>query len=346
MSAYGRLMLVVAISLPLIITGCGGDDAGPTPEPPAATPETATIVGRVVEADSPLVGIGGAVITVEGVGIAQTAQADLPSAMSDLNGDFRIDDIPVTETGTVNLNVETIGTANYGNQKIKDISLTKDQEVHLTVAVLPLSSGTPVRLTVTPKDETVDLNGIIQFDATVQTTTAEIDAQPTWYLTSDIGTIDVNGHFTALNQGTGEVVATIGGIRDTANVMVTPPRAPQITTVVVDPKVLSAQGGDVQVTAAVNDGDGVDEVIAQIVDPDNNIKEYALSLVSGTTPKDGTYRVTIPIDPNEIRQDQEDATRTLTYSIRVRAKDNRNNQQVSDFHDVTVPGLDVPPSPF
>ncbi len=346
MSRYSRLIVVIATVAVLIIAGCGGDSPPeqPQPEPPPA-PDTGTVRGFVVKADAPREGIAGARVAITGAGTAQTAQDAPPYDITNFDGSFRIEDLPVGATGTVNLLVETVNSANYGNQTVDNVSIAQDQETALTIAVLPIGSGTPVRLIVTPAKETVDLNGIIVFDATIMTTTGEVNAQPTWYLKSNIGEVDATGRFTALNQGEGQVVATIGNIQATANLTVTPSRPPEITTVVVNPQTLDAQGGTTQVTAAVNDGDGLARVEAQVIDPNVQQTNYNMPMVQGTTSRDGTFRTGIYIDPNDIRENESDATRTLTYSIRVQAVDNRGNETFSNFFDVKIPGLDVPQPP-
>jgi len=143
-------------------------------------------------------------------------------------------------------------------------------------------------------------------------------------------------------------LATSGNISALANVVVTPSRPPNISTFLVDPSNLSSSGGTVNVTAAINDGDGLKSVEAQVVDPNNWQTNYAMDLVEGTSPKDGTYRLSLTIDPNDIRQNQEDATRPLTYSIRVVAEDNAGNTSASGFKDVVVAGIDepIPPPPI
>ncbi|MFP3902919.1 MAG: carboxypeptidase-like regulatory domain-containing protein [Armatimonadota bacterium] len=345
MSRYSRLIVVIATVAVLIIAGCGGDGPPQKAQPePSPQPDTTTVTGFVVKADAPQEGIPGARVTATSSGTAQTAQDAAASDLTDFNGRFRIDDVPVGPSGTVDLMVETVNTSDYGNQKVNNVGISADEETNITIAVLPMGLGTPVRLTITPTNETVDLNGIIAFDATIMTTKGEVNVQPTWYLKSNIGEVDATGHFTALNQGEGEVVASIGNIQATANLTVTPSRPPEITTVVVNPKTLDAQGGTVQVTAAVNDGDGLATVEAQVTDPNIQQWNYDMPMVQGTTSRDGTFRTSIDIDPNDIREDEGDATRTLTYSIRVRAVDNRSNETFSDFFDVQVPGLDVPPT--
>ncbi len=339
MSVYGRLAIVVLVLAIVIVAGCGGDAAPPGPPPPAPV-DTGTITGRVIKADNTTEALGGSLVSLS------TGQ----STVADAQGDFTIQDVAVG-TGAVELTVDTVSDPAYGTQTVSGVGISKGQTTAITVAVLPLALALPYNINVTPSQATVDINGEIQFAAPVNSASGRLSVQPTWYLTNDIGVIDVNGRFTALKQGTGTVVATSGNISAEGNILVTPARAPEITSVLVSPLALNASGGYVTVTAAVNDGNGLEVVRAEMVDPNNNEQTYSLQLVSGTT-KDGTYRSQdnqtthdILIDPNLIRQSQEDATQPLTYSIRVYARDKSGQTAVSEFFDVVVAGIDAPGPP-
>lgn len=336
MSLRSRLAITAVLVVLVLSTmsGCGGGDDGGAP--PIVVVDTGTITGRVVKADNPTVSLAGSRITVS------TGE----TAVADAQGNFTIDDVPVG-TGTVTLTVESIGDPAYSTQRVSGIGIAKDQITAVTVAVLPIAVGLPYTIVINPGSAVIDRNGEVQFAATVQGAGGYLNVQPTWYLTGPIGVIDVNGKFTALSVGTATVVAIIGSISDQANVTVTASRPPQITTVLINPTSLPSSGGTVTVTAAVNDGDGLktNGVVAEIVDPLNNVTPQVLPLVSGTSLKDGTFRADVTIDPNTIRQSQEDATRALTYSIRVTAEDSSGASTTSDFQDVTVAGIDEPGPP-
>ncbi len=272
-------------------------------------------------------------------------------AYADTLGEFIIRDIPVGD-GAVELTADTISDPNYGSQTVAGIGVTKndnpDNAPSVTVAVLPIGLGQPQTITITPSQATIDLNGEVQFVAPVSGSGGLLHVQPTWYLTTNAGNIDRDGKFTALNVGTGIVVATSGNISAQANILVTASRPPDISTFLVDPANLNSSGGTVTITAGINDGDGLKSVQAQVVDPNNQQTDYAMALVAGTTPKDGTYRLNLTIDPNDVRENQDDATRPLTYSIRVIAEDNAANTSASGFKDVVVAGIDepIPPPPI
>ncbi len=336
MSLRSRLAItaVLVVLVVSMIPGCGGGGNGGAP--PIIVPDTGTITGRVVKADNPAASLPGSRITV----------SSGQSAVADAQGNFTILNVPVG-AGTVTLTIESISDPTYSTQRVSGIAIAKDETTAVTVAVLPIALGQPYTILINPSVAAIDRNGEIQFAATVQGAGGYLSVQPTWYLTGSIGVIDVNGKFTGLTVGTATVVATIGSISDQANVTVTASRPPQITTMLVNPTSLPSSGGTVTVTTAVNDGDGLKNsgVVAEIVDPLNNVTTQVLPLVSGTSTKDGTFRANVTIDPNTIRQSQEDATRALTYSIRVTAEDNGGAKTTSDFQDVTVAGIDEPGPP-
>jgi hypothetical protein len=342
LAAMPLAAMLLAAMVVTIIGGCGGN-ARPGPEPPPVPPpvDTAIIKGRVVKADRTTEPLPGSLVTMS------TGQF----AYADTLGEFIVRDVPVGD-GTVEFTVDSISNPDYGSQTIAGVGVSKndnpDNAPSVTVAVLPINLSQPQAITITPDQATIDLNGEIQFAAPVSGSAGLLQVQPTWYLTTNAGNIDRNGKFTALNVGSAMVVATSGNISALANVVVTPSRPPNISTFLVDPSNLSSSGGTVNVTAAINDGDGLRSVEAQVVDPNNWQTNYAMDLVEGTSPKDGTYRLSLTIDPNDIRQNQEDATRPLTYSIRVVAEDNAGNTSASGFKDVVVAGIDepIPPPPI
>ncbi len=334
MSVFSRLAFILSLPAVLLVAGCCSNCGNPPPEPEPGPVDTATVSGRVVKGDNPSVALPNSLVTLS------TDQ----TATTDSSGDFLIEDVPVG-SGAIDLTVETISNPNYSNQTVADIGITKGQTINITVAVVPIALGLPFSIGISPGQATVDLYGEIQFSAPINGPSGRMEVQPSWYLADDIGTIDSNGKFIALKQGVGTVVATSGYISAQAYVTVTPSRGPQITTVLVDPLSLGASGGTVTVTAAANDGDGLLIVRAEMVDPLANETYHYMALVDGTSYKDGTWRVNINIDPNDVRKTQEDATRPLAYDIRVYAMDYAGNDYESDFYRVTVAGVDEPGSP-
>lgn len=348
MALHSRLAIVLALIALVLMAGCGGSgsgDDGNPPTPPAT--DTGTVTGRVVKADSPTDPIPSSLVKIN-------AGGTIYSATTDNLGEFTLANIPVGD-GTIDITAETTNNPDYTNQTLENVTIVKNQLTSVTIAVLPLTAGTPFSILVSPGQATVDLNGQVQFSATIESASGELDIQPSWYVVSQIGAIDRNGLFTGLAVGTTSVVAYTGTITDSADVLITASRAPQITSVLIDPDDLDAAGGMFSITAAINDGDGLRSVTAQMVDPLNAVTEIPMPLVAGTSSKDGTFRANIYIDPNDIRSNQEDATQPLTYSIRVIAEDNDingstgfGNRTYSDFYDVVVAGIDepVPPPPI
>jgi hypothetical protein len=150
--------------------------------------------------------------------------------------------------------------------------------------------------------------------------------------------------FTAGKAGSGELHAYSGDVSAVAAIEVTPPRPPEVTTFVASPTNYSASGGTLTVTAAVNDGDGVSSVIAEIYAPATAVERLTMPMVGGTT-RDGTYRASWPVPPNSNTPDPSGVQAQMTYSVRVVATDNGGATANSDFADLVVQGLKPPPPP-
>ncbi|NLJ36126.1 MAG: hypothetical protein GX358_07860 [candidate division WS1 bacterium] len=346
MPVYSRVGVVLIVLIVAVMAGCSGSTSlqKQDKEPPG---NTGTVVGRVIKADSPGEALPGSrVSTIDGK----------VSTFADAQGDFVLRGVPLgqADTALVGLRAEAVKNASYGAQNVFEVPVTKGgigsaQVTEIVIAILPLALGQPQSLIIMPSTATVDVRGEVQFSAAVAGLEGEIQVQPTWYLTKPaLGSINPTGLFTAAARGTGQVVAVIGGLSDTAQVTVTASRAPQITSVMVNPSSLAPQGGTVTVSAAINDGDGLrspDGVWAQLIDPESRSSTHVMSLVEGSSLKDGTFRVEIAINPNLVRHSQEDAMRTLTYGIRVHAVDNTGASSVSSLKNVTVAGVDQPIPP-
>ena len=348
MPVYSRVGVVLIVLIVAVMAGCSGSTSlqKQDKEPPG---KTATLTGRIVKADSPGEALPGSRISAADGAVSTYANAE---------GDFVLRGIPLgrADSGTVDLLVEAVGNADYGTQVVAQVPVsagaattTQTRGGRLVVAVLPLALGLPQSINITPSEATVDLDGELQFAATVMGSAGQMQIQPTWYLTRPaLGSISMTGLFTAAARGTGEVVAVSGGVSHRAQLAVTASRPPQITSVLISPQSLGSQGGTVTVSVAVNDGDGLrspDGVWVEMTDPENQTSKHVMSLVDGSNLKDGTFRVEIAINPNLVRHSQEDAMRTLTYGIRVHAVDNTGASSVSSLKNVTVAGVDQPIPP-
>lgn len=346
--------VIIALIAAGILSGCGGGgDDGEPPIPPVTA--KATVRGVVVRAEEPSIGIGGATIQAvsttgtAGVGTAQGTV--LAETVADGQGNYVLRNIPV---GNVTIVADTPGETYYGSQTIPNLTLVANDNINLTITILPLSAGSPARVSLTPAQGTTDLNGQIRFAGVVSSATGVLSVTPSYYLSGAIGSVDRNGVFYATRAGTGQLTAACGDARATANITVTPPRPPQITSFFVTPTELNATGGKVSVTVAANDGDGIAQVKVEVYRPDSSVQNVIMELDPRTTE---TYQLPDQADPfnvvgrwliipaNTNTPDGTGFQEPQRYSIRVVALDNSGASTSTNFVDVTVKGLDQPPFP-
>lgn len=347
--------VIAAMVVACILSGCGGggNDDNEPPIPPVT--DTATVRGVVVQADDPTIGLGGATIqavsTTVGA-VMSTAQGTVVAqTMADARGNYVLRNIPV---GQVTIVADTPAETYYGSQAIPNLQLAANDNINLTITVLPLSVGNPALVSLTPAQGTIDLNGQIRFAGVVTSSTGILSVTPSYYLSGSIGAVDRNGVFYATRAGTGQLIAACGDARATANITVTPPRPPQITSFFVTPTALNATGGKVSVTVAANDGDGIAQVKAEVYGPDSSVQNVIMELDPRTTE---TYQLPNQSDPfgtigrwliipaNSNTPDGTGFQQPQRYSIRVVALDNNGASTATNFVDVTVNGLDQPPVP-
>jgi hypothetical protein len=330
-SVFAALIITV-----ISLAGCGGG-GGVVPQPPA--PNTGQVTGRVVQADDTNVGLSGARITLAPLGGAPTAAT---TGTADNLGRFNLPQVPV---GTYTFTAETPGNADYRSQNIPDLTVTSGGLVTLTVSVLHLAQPEPTIIYLTPTQVVLDLNAQVDFNGAVASGAGIINAQPTYVLEGDIGSIDANGLFTAGKVGSGRVLAFCGTARASAPVQVVGPRPPDISTFFVNPQRLGATGGTVNITAAVNDGDGLDHVRTEVYAPNGDIAYLSMSRTAGTS-RDGTYQINYVAPGNSNTPDAQGRQAEQRYSVRVVATDNSGASQISGFVNFVVEGLTSPPSPF
>ena len=325
----------------VLLSGCGGGGGTPTD---GGTPQvdTGTISGRVVRADSPTSGISGASVVVR-----SATGTTLAETTTNASGAFVVREMPV---GNQTVVVDTVGEALYGTQTISGVPVQKDITTSLIVTVLRVDAPAPSVLDLTPEEVTVDLNGSAAFTASVRTSSGALEVTPTFYVTGGVGVVSYDAAtkkviFNATREGTGKLRAVCGTVEAESTITVVEAGSPEVSSFLVAPTSLPATGGEVSITVAVTDGDGIKSVQAEIFRPDTSSYKITLPLVTGTQE---TYRATtaLPANDNEYGTDGKQAPQT--YRVQYIVTDWANQvatTPANGFVTVTVAGLEAPPSP-
>ena len=336
---------VPLVVLALSLLGCGGGGGlGLGPTGPFPSPDNARVAGRVVQADDVAVGLVRAVVSEPSTGMSTETGA---------NGAFALAGLPA---GDVTINVAVPRTADYDSATVR-VPTRAGRTTSVSLAVLPASARTPTALTIGPNDATVEQGGAVQFGASVFSGAVKIDVQPTWVLSgADVGDLDATGLLQSNAQGSATVTASVGTLSREASVMVTAPKAPDISSVIVSATValpVPASGGPVFITAAVSDGDGVSQVMIEI-DPPNgaNFSLDAVGPVDGTPDTDGTWRLEYNVPANDNPLDPGGGQAPQLYRLRVKAVEDPSTGRselartsFSDWYEFGLPGFDAPPPP-
>lgn len=333
---------LAAILLTIVLLGgCGGGNGTPDDGGPVVA-DTGTISGRVVRADSPTSGISGASVVVRtatGTPLAETS--------TNATGAFVIRQVPV---GSQTVIVDTVGESLYGSQTVAGVPVHKDATTNLTVTVLRVDAPAPSVLDLTPEDVEVDLNGSAAFTASVRTSSGALAVTPTFYVTGGIGVVSYDAAtkkvvFSATREGTGKLMAVCGTLEASANITVVEAGSPEVSSFLVAPMSLPATGGDVTITVAVTDGDGIKSVEAEIFRPDTTSYKVTLPLVLGTQE---TYRATTSLPANSNPYGTDGKQDAQTYRVRYIVRDwadQVSTTPANEFVTITVAGLEMPPTP-
>ena len=353
-SLGGLSALVAALFLLCWLSGCGGGgDNGEIIPPPVV--QTATVRGTVVPADNVAGGLSGATVSALGVAAAAVGPAQttvLAQTTADSHGSFVLRNIPV---GDVTIVADTLNEANYGSQSITGIHLNRNDDLALTITVLPVGMASPTVVYLSPNEATIDLHGQVKFNGSVASSSGMLNVTPSFFLTGAVGLVDKSGQFIATQTGTGQVYAVCGTASATAAIEVTAPRAPQITSFFISPQELTATGGKVSITVAANDGDGIAQARVEIYKPGGSIENVLLELDPRTNE---TYWLPEVVDglgetgrwliiaANSNTPDSLGHQESQRYSLRMIVTDNSGASSQTDFVDVVVAGIDTPPPPL
>lgn len=349
---HSRWALVALIGLVVIVSiigvGCGGGDGDGGGDGGGGGVQplfgTATLTGKVVAADSPATAIANAVITVVGANRSANSAAD---------GSFLLQNLPA---GTFTVRVETPDSEVYGGASAQ-VTLVAQQTVTVTFAVLPLDSPAPQQILLDPINTTVDVGGKILYRVQIvgPGNQALDGLQPTWVVTGGVGTISPVGVFSAQTAGNGKVTAYAGNATRAATVVVVAPRPPQITSFNLTPHMLPATGGDVFISCAATDGDGIFErdVTVRIFLPDGTTTGLGTSVTNPASALpceglancylDASFGTTFAVPPNDNQPSSDGQQAEENYSARVIVRDRNGNISQSEFIDFTVQGIDQPP---
>lgn len=336
-------VLTVAIAL---AAGCGGQEAaggdGGGQQFPVGT---AVLQGIVVAADDVAVGLARALVSVAGTGRSVTADAA---------GAFEIQGLP---PGQYTVEAQTPNQANYGTTRVT-ATFANGQTTTVNLAILPEGTPEPVDVLVDPPAVTIDLNGRVRFRSQVLSADKAVmeGIEPTWVVGGGVGLISPDGVFTAQQVGAGTVTAYVGNVQQQSSVQVTPPAPPQVTSFQVNPRSISAGGGDVYISAAINDGDGIRiaDVQIEILGPGNQQFLLPMTVPNPESAElcDGqpgcyaraTFATTFQAPPNDNRPTELGVQAPENYSARVLVTDRAGQNTASSFIDFVVQGIDQPPS--
>lgn len=344
------LMAAVAI----IAVGCGGGDGdgGEAPPPPATA--TGTLNGQVVDASDTNTIVPNAVVTIEPVEGTTTAQSGARTITTGADGGFAFDDLPA---GDWTVTVATPQSDELGGG-IARAPVTGDATTTVSLAVLPLGLAAPERIELSPTSATIDVGGRIGYRAQVIGPGGQVydGIKPTWVVAGGVGQITPDGVFTAERVGSGSVRAYSGSAQRASSVEVVGPRPPQVSSFRVNPQSLAASGGEVLISAAISDGDGVnpEDVIARILPPGGEAIEVQLSVTNPDNAIrcpgvpdcfiDASFGATYEVPANDNRPTEDGMQAPQTYAVSIHVTDQRGVSAESEFVEFVVQGIDPPPT--
>jgi hypothetical protein len=334
------LLAGLTIAVALISAGCSGSgDSAPPP-----SPDMATLTGKVVAADNTAVGLAEAEIVIMG-----TQQ----SARSGSGGVFTMHNLAAGETW---VEVRTPHSETYGTARAL-VPLVAGETTTVNFAVLPIAAAAPHSIQIDPANITLDLNGRVGYRSRVMGATgAQIaNISPTWVVRGGVGQITHDGVFTAESVGSGQIIAYSGQASATVPLSVVEPRPPHISSFQVNPRVLPATGGEIYVSAAVSDGDGVRarDVQLQILPAGGEPIELPMQVANPDTALpcpgladcylDASFNATWQVPANVNRPDASGIQAPQSYTISLRVRDRSGRASQSEFIEFTVEGIDPPP---
>lgn len=334
----------VAVVTFALVSGCGGGN------PPAgggggvAPAGTATLQGVVRAADNVGVGLAGAAIRVIG---------STGTAVADASGAYRIDNLPA---GQFSAEAQTPNHVDYGTTRVP-VTLTAGQTTTVNFAVMPAAAAEVEQILLDPRVAIIDLNARIDYRTQVVAANNVVipNIEPTWVITGGIGTITPGGLFTGLLVGNGSVTAYAGDVQALSTVQVDPPSPPQIISFQLDPRSLPASGGDVYISAAITDGDGISvaDVTVEIFGPGDQRTLLGMDVANPDSAERclnqancytrATFATTYTVAANDNNPTADGVQAPENYSAHVSVTDRSGAKTTSTFIDFVVEGIDPPP---
>jgi hypothetical protein len=269
------------------------------------------------------------------------------SATADAAGNFLLDRLAA---GLLTLQVSAPTRAAYKPTTV-GVQTAIGQVTRLDVGLVPSGIADPAQVTIAPRNLTVQTNVSRQFEATIKDAGGNVlPIHPTWNAANNIGQIDRMGLLSAVNTSaqpiSGQVIATAGLATDAVPVTVSPAGPPVVTNFVVSPLTLGHGGGSVSISAQVEDGDGVDEVVATVSCRRlATSTDVVLPLVTGDA-KFGHYQSTHVVSPNTAPSEPTGGQPTELYDVYATATDALSvTSPPTSPLVLTVNGVSAPPPP-
>lgn len=344
--------LIMAVAL--IAVGCGGGDGGGGDDVTPPPTGTATLNGQVVAANDTSLLLTNADVTIEPVGQTAAAQAGGRTVTTGPDGGFAFTGL---SAGEWTMRVTTPQSEEYGTGTAR-VPLVAGRTTTVSVAVLPLDTAAPQTIVLDPTSSTIDVGGRIGYRAQVEGPDGTVlrGIEPTWVVEGGIGSVNPEGIFTAQTVGSGKVRAFAGSAERASNVVVVNPRPPQVSSFRVNPQSLPATGGEIFISAAIRDGDGVQlqDVNAVILPAGGQPIEVDLDVTNPETAircpgvpncfVDASFGVKYQVPANDNAPTADGVQAEENYAVSIRVRDRSGMTTESEFLEFVVQGIDPPPA--
>ncbi|MCE5250198.1 Ig-like domain-containing protein [bacterium] len=238
-----------------------------------------------VTVSAPLPALGAIAITPGSASVLTGETVQFSATSFDTNNSIMQTSISWSVTGnigTIDQNgLFTATTAGSGSVIASSGTVTAEVPVTVANPAPALAS-----ITITPASADILSGETVQFTATaLDADGTAMEAEISWSVSGDIGTIDRNGLFTSTSPGSGTVIASSGSVTAEVPVTVANP-APVLTSITITPASADILSGEtVQFTATALDADGT-AMEAEI--------SWSVAGDIGTIDRNGLFTATTP----------------------------------------------------